>query len=118
MPKPTWLWCLSTKMLSRERALRAELWRLRREYEPWIDEVSGQERESRIGEYLHMRDEVLEKLELLATQRLSRRAAKYPTVVIPRITMSGKHHQDENWEHGHVTGTWDLKRAAYASVLR
>jgi hypothetical protein len=65
-----------------------------------------------------MRDEVEEQLDHLATQRLQRRAAKHPTVVIPRITMRGEYHQDENWEHGHATGIWYLKRAAVAAVLR
>ena len=115
---------LYMKILPRERGLRAELRRVDRTYEPWVGKANEEERESRIGEHMHMRDEVLEQLEHLATERLRRRAAKYPEVVIPRITMSEKYHQDEkyhydkNWERGPVTGRWYLRRAAYASVYR
>lgn len=106
------------KVLPRERALRAELRRIDRDYEPWVNEVTGAERESRISEHMYMRDEVLEQLEHLATERLCQRASKHPTVVIPRITMTGKYHTDENWERGHATGRWYLKRSASASILR
>jgi hypothetical protein len=112
------LWHLYVKVLPRERKLRAELRRINRIYEPWVDEAKGEERESRIAEYMHERDEVLEQLELLATERLRRRAAKYPTAVIPRITMTDKDHLDKNWERGPATGRWYLRRAAYASLYR
>ena len=117
MPSPL-LWRLYMKVLPREHGLRAELRRIARSYEPWVDGAKGEEHESRFAEYMHMRDDILEQLEHLATERLCRRAAKHPTVVIPRITMTEKYHVDKNWERGPVTGIWYLKRVAYASVQR
>jgi len=119
----TLLWRLYVRMLPREYGLRAELRRIDRIYNPYVAEAKEDERESRIGEHMHMRDEVQEQLEHLKTVRLGRRAAKYPTVVMPRITMSEKypgttHHFDKNWERGRTTGKWYLKPDAYASICR
>lgn len=109
---------LYQKLLPRERGLHAELRRIDQTYGTWVAEATGEERESRISQHMHMRDEVLEQLEGIATQRLLRRAAKHPTVIVPEIRRSGKYGQDEHWEQGHATGEWYLKRAAYASVYR
>lgn len=120
----TRLWHLCVRMLPREYRLRAELRRIDRVYGCYVAEAKSEdERRSRIGEALHERDEVQEQLECLKTERLCRQAAKHPTGMIPRVTMSEKypgstHHFDKNWEQGSTTGKWYLKPAAYASICR
>lgn len=106
---------LYLKALPRERQLRAELRRIDRSYKAWIDEGTPGQRDQRIEEYFHMAEEVKEEQAFLKTRRLSRRAAKYPTVTIPH--QRGQEGQ-EKWERGHVTGKWFLKPQAFASVYR
>ena len=120
----TLLWRLYVRMLPREYGLRAELRRIDRIYNPYVAEAKSEdERQSRIGEALYMRDEVQEQLDCLKTERLCRRAAKHPTVVVPRTTMSEtfpgtKTHFDKDWEQGRTTGKWYLKPHAFAAVYR